>query len=409
MENQLLQAMTLPNGLHLRNRFVKSAMSEALATRHHEPSHDLIALYDYWGSQSIGMLITGNVMVDRRYLGEPGNVVLDSESDLSHFQKWASVGQQHGVPLLLQLNHPGKQMYRSINEVPLAPSAVPIAGGSAATFRKPREMSVADISAAIEKFVFAGVSAKKAGFAGVQLHAAHGYLINQFLSPADNRRTDAYGGSLDNRMRFLIAIYQGIRAQVGPDFIIALKLNASDFTEEGFGFEECQKVVQKMTALGIDIIEISGGNYEKPVFGGAHESGAAFVNEAIALTQITAVPIVSTGGFRTKAQMDQAVQDGVSLIGLGRPFVLHPDLVAQYKKGTDMNWQTPRLSTGIRRLDRMLGPIIGIAYYEGQMKRLAKGKSVKITQQAWPYLLAMIRAHGVSALKPRRRAGNRSK
>lgn len=192
--------------------------------------------------KGMGVLVTGNVMVDRRYLGEPGNVVLDQQSNLTLFSKWADIGRIKQVPIWLQLNHPGKQMYRSIKQEPIAPSAILISGSSASAFRPPREMTLFEIKEARDKFITAGVLAKQAGFTGVQLHAAHGYLINQFLSPADNQRTDKYGGSLDNRLRFLVEIYQGMREEVGSDFTIALKLNASDFKETGFNFEDCQQV-----------------------------------------------------------------------------------------------------------------------------------------------------------------------
>ncbi|MFK8242909.1 MULTISPECIES: NADH:flavin oxidoreductase/NADH oxidase family protein [unclassified Facklamia] len=403
MNKNLLRPLRLPNGQVLANRFFKSAMSETMADSQHAPTHELIKLYEYWAKQKMGVLVTGNVMVDSRYLGEPGNVVLDSDEYLDLFQKWAAVGQQQGVPIWIQLNHPGKQMYRSINETPIAPSAIPISGAAASAFRTPREMTLSDIEETIEKFILAGVLAQKAGFNGVQLHAAHGYLINQFLSPADNQRTDSYGGSLENRMRFLVEIYQGLREKVGSSFTIALKLNASDFKEKGFGFEDCKLVVQKMSDLGIDLIEISGGNYETPVFGSEYENGAGFVNYAVALSNITSVPIVSTGGFRKVAQMEDAIEDGVAMIGLARPFVLRPHLVKDYANFGDFQVMTPRLTTGIQNLDKTLGPIIGVSYYESQMKRLAKGKSVRISQNAWPYLMQTVKAHGMSALKPRRR------
>lgn len=402
MVKTLLDGLVLPNGQTLANRFFKSAMSETMGDKFHNPTTDLIALYDHWADQGMGGLVTGNVMVDRRYLGEPGNVVLDQTSDLTLFSKWADIGRTKQVPIWLQLNHPGKQMYRSIKQEPIAPSAIPISGSSASAFRPPREMTLFEIKEARDKFITAGVLAKQAGFTGVQLHAAHGYLINQFLSPADNQRTDKYGGSLDNRLRFLVEIYQGLREKVGADFTIALKLNASDFKETGFDFEDCQEVVRRLSDLGIDLIEISGGNYEAPVFGSEYENGAGFVSYAKALAQLTPVPIVSTGGFRTSSQMEEAINQGVSMIGLARPFVLRSHLVKSYEKSGTLQLTTPRLSTGIKKLDAGLGPIIGVSYYEAQMRRLARGQAPRLSTNAWPYLLTMIKAHGLSALTPRR-------
>ncbi|MGA9519605.1 MAG: NADH:flavin oxidoreductase/NADH oxidase family protein [Trichococcus sp.] len=402
MDDLLFQPLTLPNGTVIKNRFFKSAMSETMGDRHQLPNRELIMLYNKWASEDIGVLVTGNVMIDSRYLGEPGNVALDSEKNLDVFKAWAQVGQKKGTPIWLQLNHPGKQMYRSIQEEPIAPSAIPISGSSASAFRIPREMTLVEIQETVTKFISAAQRAEEAGFSGVQLHAAHGYLINQFLSPADNHRKDTYGGSLDNRMRFLREIYQGIRRSVNPNFSIALKLNASDFKEEGFGFEDCQEVVKIMSDLGVDLIEISGGNYETPVFGSEYENGAGFLNYATALSKITNVPIVSTGGFRDKKQMEKAINDGVSMIGMARPFVLMPNLVTEIKQTKDFHLTTPRLTTGLSSLDKTLGPIIGVSYYEGQMKRLANGRPIKRRENAWPYLLTTVKLHGLAALRPRR-------
>lgn len=267
---KLFERLNLANGVELPNRFFKSAMSETLGDKNNNPSEELISLYGNWATKNIGLVVTGNVMVDRRYLGESGNVVLDEKSDLEKFKSWAKESTKDNTKILVQLNHPGKQMYRSINEEPIAPSAIPLGGNSSSAFRKPREMTNSEIKEAVEKFVIAGKLVKNAGFSGVQLHAAHGYLINQFLSPEDNRRDDEYGGTLKNRLRFLVEIYTRLREEVGEEFIIALKLNASDFKEDGFDFEDCKLVAQKMADLGVDLIGISGGNYESPVFGGEH-------------------------------------------------------------------------------------------------------------------------------------------
>lgn len=403
MTSKLFEALKLRSGIELRNRFFKSAMSETLADKNMNPSNEIYNLYFQWSSERIGVLISGNVMVDRRYLGEPGNIVLDEKSDINAFRKWSDIGNNKNTPIWLQLNHPGKQMYKTIKEQPIAPSAIAIQGGSAKAFQLPREMTRYEVDEAINKFVIAGTRAKEAGFTGVQLHAAHGYLINQFLSPADNQRKDEFGGTLENRMRFLVEIYNRLRREVGDDFTIALKLNALDFKEGGFTFDECKEVVRVMSELGVDLIEISGGNYEVPVFGGEHENGASFASYATVLTEITDTPIVSTGGFRTRKEMENVIHSGVSMVGLARPFVLYPDLVRRLENNDNLAIKTPRLSTKIDKLDKALGPIIGVSYYEAQMKRLANNKISKPSKNAWPYLILTIKAHGISALKPRRK------
>ena len=400
--SQLFQPLILKSGQILKNRLFKSAMSEAMGTKDLAPSQDLIALYEYWAKQGIGVLVTGNVMVDSQYLGEPGNVALNSDDQLDLFKRWADIGSKYQTPIWVQLNHPGKQMYKSIKGQPIAPSAIAISGNNSFAFQPPRAMTLTEIKETIDKFVSAAIRAQKTGFTGVQIHAAHGYLINQFLSPADNQRTDSYGGSLNNRMRFLVEIYQGIRAATGDNFSIALKLNALDFKEEGFSFEECQEVVKILSDLGVDLIEISGGNYEAPVFGNEHDQGASFLSYATILSSITDVPIVSTGGFRSRQQMEEGLSSGLSMVGLARPFVLYSDLLSKLKNYSNFKITTPRLTTGITRLDVKLGPIIGVSYYEAQMKRLAQDKNVVQTTNAWPFLISTMRVHGLSALKPRR-------
>ena len=403
MNNILFKPLKLNSGVELRNRFFKSAMSETLADKNMNPGYEIHNLYSQWSCEKIGVLISGNVMVDRRYLGEPGNIVLDDKSDMNAFRKWAEVGNSKNTPIWLQLNHPGKQMYKTIKAQPVAPSAIPIQGGNAKAFKVPRAMTRFEIEEVINKFVGAGLKAKEAGFTGVQLHAAHGYLINQFLSPADNHRKDEFGGSLENRMKFLVEIYKRLRNKVGSNFTIALKLNALDFKEGGFTFEECKEVVKIMSELGIDLIEISGGNYEAPVFGGEYENGASFASYATILTELTDTPIVSTGGFRSRDEMEKVLSSGVSMIGLARPFVLYKDLVRRFENNDNFIIRTPRLSTKISKLDKSFGPIIGVSYYEAQMKRLANNKLPKPSTNAWPYLAGMLKAHGPSALKPRRK------
>lgn len=403
MNNILFKPLKLNSGVELRNRFFKSAMSETLADKNMNPGYEIHNLYSQWSCEKIGVLISGNVMVDRRYLGEPGNIVLDDKSDMNAFRKWSEVGNSKNTPIWLQLNHPGKQMYKTIKAQPVAPSAIPIQGGNAKAFKVPRAMTKYEVEDAINKFVAAGLKAKEAGFTGVQLHAAHGYLINQFLSPEDNHRKDEFGGSLENRMRFLVEIYKRLRNKVGSNFTIALKLNALDFKEGGFTFEECKEVVKTMSELGIDLIEISGGNYEAPVFGGEYENGASFASYATILTELTDTPIVSTGGFRSRDEMEKVLSSGVSMIGLARPFVLYKDLVRRFENNDNFIIRTPRLSTKISKIDKLFGPIIGVSYYEAQMKRLANNKLPKPSTNAWPYLAGTLMAHGLSALKPRRK------
>lgn len=398
-DSPLFAGISFSCGQQAKNRIVKAAMSEAMAKADHNPIPEHIRLYARWAAGGAGTLISGNVMVDRRYLGEPGNIVLDAKSDLRTFRAWATAATGQGTLALVQLNHPGKQMPKGSGYQPIAPSAQALEGELATGFAPPRAMTLAEIEETIQAFVLAAQLAQQAGFSGVEIHAAHGYLINQFLSPADNQRTDAYGGSFENRTRFLMEVYTGIRQAVGKDFIVGLKLNATDFSEAGFSFEDCQRLVALMQEAGADFIEISGGNYSSPVFGG---EGTELLTYAKALAQQATVPIISTGGFRSVEAMEEALAEGVSMIGLARPLALNPELPTEIRRGQVHTWQTPRVSTGSARLDRAFQFLLSISYYEGQMRRLGRGKEPTSSTQALPYLLATLVHHGRSALRPRR-------
>lgn len=325
--------LTLPNGLTLKNRFMKAATSEIMGDSQYRPTQRLIQLYRTWAQGGTGLIITGNVMVDRFARGEFGNVVVEDQRDLTLLQQWAAAATDNGAKILMQLNHPGKQSPKTISKQPVAPSAVAMTGDNAFAFNPPRALTNVEIQTIIQKFVNAAVVADKAGFSGVEIHAAHGYLLSQFLSPHDNRRVDEYGGSLENRMRLLVEIYNGIKAKVRPEFAIALKINASDFAPDGFSDTDALQVIEKMTQLGIDLIEISGGNYEHPTMQGVGK-GAFFIDYAHKVKQLSSTPIAVTGGFYSAQGMQQAVAtEATDLIGLARPLVLQPDLPPSLQTG----------------------------------------------------------------------------
>jgi 2,4-dienoyl-CoA reductase-like NADH-dependent reductase (Old Yellow Enzyme family) len=267
--NLLAQPLRLSNGIVLRNRLAKSATSETLGSYDNRPSSKLVELYRRWASSGIGLLITGNVMVDRRALGEPGNVAVEDESDLEMLRQWARSATDHGASIWVQLNHPGKQSPKGLNRSNLSPSAIPFREDMAAFFETPREATAAEIEDIILRFGRSAAICQKAGFSGVQIHGAHGYLVSQFLSPHHNRRTDQWGGSPENRRRFVLAVYAEIRRQVGPSFPVGIKLNSADFQRGGFTEEESIATIRALADAGIDLIEISGGTYETPAMSGA--------------------------------------------------------------------------------------------------------------------------------------------
>src|SRR5690554_797269 len=267
-DDALAQPLTLRNGTIIKNRLMKSAMSEGLGTADNRMTRQLIRLYDRWAKGGVGLLVTGNVMVDRRALGEPGNLVVEDERDLGMLQAWATAGTQENTQFWMQINHPGKQVMRTLVKDPVAPSAIPFRTDMSRFFATPRALKELEIEEIIQRFGNTAAIAKKAGFTGVQIHAAHGYLVSQFLSGHHNQRTDQWGGSAENRRRFVLEVYKEIRRQVGDAFPVGIKLNSADFQRGGFTEEESLEVIRELSAAGMDLIEISGGTYEEPAMTG---------------------------------------------------------------------------------------------------------------------------------------------
>lgn len=399
------QPLTLPCGQVIKNRFLKSAMSETFATHGH-PNQQHINLYRSWANGGAGLLFSGNVMIDHTSLGEPGNVVIENDEDMAILKQWAAAGTENKTQFWMQINHPGKQSYRSLSKEPVAPSAIGFEGIYATVFNRPRALTRTEIQQLVKKFTNTAVIAQKAGFTGVEIHAAHGYLINQFLSAKDNQRHDEYGGSLTNRMKFLLDIYRSIRAAVGDSFPIGVKLNSSDFEPGGFSEDESIQVIKVLSQLGVDLIEISGGNYLNPAMseGTDKNSNAAFfINYAHKIKKLTTTPIALTGGFKDLKTMTIAIENqDTELLGIGRPMVLFPDLPNRIMNNQFSNVKLPRLKTNIKLIDDNAGPLIANSYYEQQMARIASGKQPKYSTNGWPPLLRLIQQHGISGLMPRR-------
>lgn len=389
--NSLLQSDTglmnrplrLPNGSVLRNRLAKASMSETLATYDNHPTLKFVELYRRWAASGIGLLLTGNVMIDRRALGEPGNVVIEGETDLAILRQWARAVTDQGAAIWLQLNHPGKQSPKGLNAANLSPSAIPFREDMAAFFETPREATTAEIHDIIERFGRSAAIGKKAGFSGVQIHGAHGYLVNQFLSPHHNRRTDEWGGSPANRRRFVLAVYDEIRRRVGADFPVGIKLNSADFQRGGFTEEESMATIHALAEAGIDLIEISGGTYEAPAMSGAFQSPkksstaareAYFLEFAERVRAQVQVPLMVTGGFRTAEGMNAALRSGaLDIVGLARLMAIDPDAPAALLNGRDSAQRVRPITTGIKPVDRM--GIMEILWYTRQLERIATGGS----------------------------------
>lgn len=404
------QPFTLPNGTVVKNRLAKSAMSEALGTTDNHVTEGLTNLYRRWADGGIGLLITGNVMVDRRALGEPNNVALEDESDLELLKQWAAAGTRNGTQLWMQINHPGKQVPKGLNAESVAPSAIPFGKEIAAFFATPRELTEAEILDLIQRFGRTAAIAKKAGFSGVQIHGAHGYLVSQFLSGHHNQRTDQWGGNVVNRRRFVLEVFKSIRAQTGPDFPVGIKLNSADFQKGGFTEEESLDVIRALSEAGIDMIEISGGTYEAPVMAGVKEvpvkdstrrREAYFLEFAEKARQAVKTPLMLTGGFRSAEGMSEAITSGaVDFVGIARSLAIEPDVPNRLLSGQQPRFAVKPIKTGIKPIDRMA--LMEVAWYSRQLRRMANGGEPKPNESGLVSFLIGMTENGWNTFKTRR-------
>ena len=329
-------------------------MTEGLATANGLPTPELERLYGLWSDGGAGMLLSGNIQVDAEHLERPGNVVVDRppNADMqAALASWAKAATRNGNHFWGQISHAGRQTQKLTNPHPKAPSAIKLnlPGGQ---FGQPVALTPAEIEAIVQRFGVCAEALKDAGFTGVQIHAAHGYLLSQFLSPRSNQRSDEYGGSLANRAKLLLSCVAVVRAAVGAEFPVAVKLNSADFQKGGFAFEESLQVAQWLQEAGVDLIEISGGTYEQPKLlgiAGIEEEEqqpnvapstqireAYFVDFALAMGAKLSIPLMVTGGFRQRAAMLQALHSGsADLIGLGRPLCVMTDAPQQLINGLE--------------------------------------------------------------------------
>ncbi|MBC7977213.1 MAG: NADH:flavin oxidoreductase/NADH oxidase family protein [Myxococcales bacterium] len=397
----LASPLVLPSGATLPNRIAKSAMSETLADPEtHAPNDELIRLYERWGRGGAGLLITGHVIVDPAGLGEPGNVMIVDDRHRAGFQRWAEAGQAHGARLWMQINHCGRQAPKRLTRAPLAPSVVPLKGVGG-MFAKPRALEGREIEAIVARFATAAAVAKDAGFAGVQIHAAHGYLISQFLSPLTNLRDDAWGGDATRRMRFLLEVVRATREVVGAAFPIGVKLNSADFQRGGFTIDDAMAVVRGLEVAGIDLLEVSGGNYESPAMAGSGElqkqqrassryREAYFLDYAQRIRTATKLPILLTGGMRSRAVMEDALASGaVDVIGMARPLAYTPDLPAKLLDGTLDQAPVVKLRSRIRLID----DATQVFWFQQQLQAMAAGREPDPTLGVWTSFWRGIRAN----------------
>ncbi len=366
--------LTLPCGATLKNRIAKGAMTEGLADAQNRATQGHVRLYRRWAEGGAGMLLTGNVQIDRRYLERPGNVAIDgpqSNEAIAALRDYAKAGTANGAHLWMQISHAGRQTPALVNKEPVGPSdkALDMPG---AQFGKPRALTGAEIEDVIRRFAFAAGVARDTGFSGVQIHGAHGYLISSFLSPDVNTRTDEWGGSLENRARLLLETVRAVRKAVGADFPVSVKLNSADFQRGGFSHEDAIKVASWLNAEGLDLLEISGGTYEQPRLVGLDDMTlhpekaekrrestiareAYFLEYAKDIRAATTMPLMVTGGFRSVAGMNAALASGtMDVVGIARPLCVDPEIANKLLAGEAV--ETPAYEKTLRLGPGLLGP-----------------------------------------------------
>lgn len=374
---QLAQQLVLPNGTTLPNRLAKAAMEENMSDPGQLPGDRLHCLYAAWAQGGAGLIITGNVMVDARALTGPGGVVLQKGTPLAPFQAWAQAARSGGAQAWMQINHPGRQVMAAMGQPAWAPSEVAVdLGKHSKLMAKPRAMTEEEIRATIARFVDTGLLAQQAGFSGVEVHAAHGYLLSQFLSPLVNQREDAWGGSLENRARFLLEVVRGIRAAVQPGFCVAVKLNSADFQRGGFDTADAAAVVQMLNGCGVDLVELSGGSYEAPAMQGQARDGRTLAREAYFLefakdiVLAAAMPIMVTGGIRRREVAQAVLDQGVSVVGIATALAFNPNLARHWVQGQEIVGGRPHVSLK----DKTLAALATMAVTKRQLQRMGAGK-----------------------------------
>ncbi|WTZ47056.1 nitroreductase family deazaflavin-dependent oxidoreductase [Nocardia sp. NBC_01388] len=408
--------LPLASGQVLPNRIMKSALSEGLGTPDNAPGERLERLYARWSAGGYGLIVTGNVMVDSRHCGEPGNVAMEDERHLGALTRWATVAKAGGSKVWVQLNHPGRQANPLVTRTrTVAPSAI---GVSIPGIPAPRALTEDEILDIITRFGTSARIAEAAGFDGVQIHGAHGYLVSQFLSPRSNQRTDDWGGDPKRRMRFVLEVVRSIRDAVSPGFGLGIKLNSADFQRGGFTEDESRAVIEQLSAERVDMIEISGGSYESPAMldrpstvpDSTRAREAYFLDYAeSARAAAGSVPIAVTGGFRSRAAMSEAVATATcDMVGLGRPTAVFPTAAADLlTNGTEMLRPPaitlglpPRLAanSGLKAFDGALD----LQWHTDQLHILGAGNDPDPDRSPWRTAVTMVRRNGFDAFRSKR-------
>ncbi|MBN3802373.1 NADH:flavin oxidoreductase/NADH oxidase family protein [Paraburkholderia sp. Ac-20336] len=411
MVSPLFAPLPLPNGHTLPNRIAKAAMEENLADAGQLPGPALWRLYAAWGAGGAGLLITGNVMIDRRALTGPGGVVLERGTPLEPFRRWAEAARRHGARTWMQINHPGRQVIAALGHDAWAPSAIALdLGRHSKLFARPRAMTAGEIHEVVERFADTAAAAQAAGFDGVEIHAAHGYLISQFLSPLTNRRDDAWGGSLENRARLLLSVVRAVREHVGTAFGVAVKLNSADFQRGGFSEDDARQIVLWLNNEAVDLVELSGGSYESPAMQGRTADGRTLAREAYFLRfarEIAAVarmPVMTTGGIRRQAIAESVLDAGVAVVGMATALASVPDLPQRWHDGQPVD--APLVA--VRWQDKAAAGLATMALVKRRLYAIAAGRRPRRSYSAvYSLVIDRIRTRKLAARYREWRNANR--
>lgn len=319
-------------GMKLKNRIVRSATYDGFSDQQGRPTARLYKVYEDLAKGGVGAMITGLTSVSDAEQLESGQMSIRDDSFIPDYRIMTDAVHNHGAAIILQLACMGSQGYHPAGEKPVwGPSAVE----DVAFNKTPREMSREEIARMQEDFAMGAIRAKQAGFDAVQLHVAHGYLLSRFLTPYYNRRSDEYGGSIENRGRAIFETCRAVREKVGAAYPVLVKINSEDFIEQGMTFEECRFICKGLFNLGIDAIEVSGGYVSSPPsLGPCRKEEGYFGDYAEQLARELPIPVIAVGGNRDFDAMTKVVRESaVSAVSLSRPLIREPNLVERWKGG----------------------------------------------------------------------------
>ena len=346
---RLAEPLQLPGGQTLPNRIAKAAMEEFLAVDSQLPGPELVTLYQRWAGGGAGLLITGHVMVDARALADPSDVVLTDDTPLEPFRRWATAATSGDARAWMQINHPGRVVNTDMPGLAWSASDIPVdIGRYSRLYARPAAMTPEQIDEVVARFARTAQRAVEAGFDGVQIHAAHGYLLSQFLSPLTNRRTDRWGGDLRNRARLLLDVVTEVRRQVPGGSAVAVKLNTADFQRGGFGPDDAARVIAMLAHAGVDLVELSGGSVESLATYGHAADGrtlareAYFLDAAATIIPRATIPVMLTGGIRRRAVAERVREQGTAVVGVATAFSLDPELPRRWLRGEETAAELPR-------------------------------------------------------------------